>query len=98
MRRTQVGDTRQALPVGHAGAMGSAIRHANAAIELDTVHRFCDPDYATLTLRIRDAGDREHALVVASELAEHGRVDRVEHHDSARERMVDLYSDWHARV
>ncbi|MFI8594652.1 AAA family ATPase [Microbacterium sp. NPDC078428] len=25
-----VGDTHQALPVGHAGAMGSAIRHANA--------------------------------------------------------------------
>ncbi|WP_241245795.1 AAA family ATPase [Microbacterium sp. 4R-513] len=67
-----VGDTHQALPVGHAGAMGSAIRHANAAVELDTVHRFQDPDYAALTLRLRDAGDREHALVVAGELAEHG--------------------------
>ncbi|MCM3695944.1 AAA family ATPase [Microbacterium oleivorans] len=58
-----VGDTHQALPVGHAGAMGSAIRHANAAVELDTVHRFRDPDYAALTLRLRDAGDRERALV-----------------------------------
>ncbi|WP_109210232.1 MULTISPECIES: AAA family ATPase [Microbacterium] len=92
-----VGDTHQALPVGHAGAMGSAIRHANAAVELDTVHRFRDPDYAALTLRLRDAGDRERALVVAGELAEHGHVDRVEHHDAARERMIDAYFDWHAR-
>ncbi len=91
-----VGDTHQALPVGHAGAMGSAIRHANAAIELDTVHRFRDPDYAALTLRLRDAGDRERALVVAGELAVRGHVDRVEHHDAARERMIDAYFDWHA--
>ncbi|KQP70609.1 hypothetical protein ASF40_12715 [Microbacterium sp. Leaf288] len=92
-----VGDTHQALPVGHAGAMGSAIRHANAAVELDTVHRFRDPDYAALTLRLRDAGDRARALVVAGELAEHGHVDRVDHHDAARERMIDAYFDWHAR-
>lgn len=92
-----VGDTHQALPVGHAGAMGSAIRHANAAVELDTVHRFRDPDYAALTLRLRDAGDRDRALVVAGQLAEHGHVDRVAHHDAARERMIDAYFDWHAR-
>ena len=92
-----VGDTHQALPVGHAGAMGSAIRHANAAVELDTVHRFRDPDYAALTLRLRDAGGRERALQVAGELAEHGHVDRVDHHDAARERMIDAYFEWHAR-
>lgn len=77
--------------------MGSAIRHANAAVELDTVHRFCDPEYAALTLRLRDADDRERALAVAGELAERGHVDRVEHHDAARERMIDAYFDWHAR-
>ena len=92
-----VGDTHQALPVGHAGAMGSAIRHANAAVELDTVHRFRDPEYAALTLRLRDAGDRERALAVAGELIERGHVDRVDHHDAARERMIDAYFDWHAR-
>lgn len=92
-----VGDTHQALPVGHAGAMGSAIRHANAAVELDTVHRFRDPDYAALTLRLRDAGDRERALAVAGELAERGHVDRVDHHESARGRMIDAYFEWHAR-
>lgn len=92
-----VGDTHQALPVGHAGAMGSAIRHANAAVELDTVHRFRDPGYAALTLRLRNAGDREHALAVAAELAEHGHVGRVDHHDAARERMIEAYFEWHAR-
>lgn len=78
--------------------MGSAIRHANAAVELDTVHRFRDPDYAALTLRLRDAGVPERALEVAGELAEHGHVDRVEHHDAARERMIDAYFEWHARA
>ncbi|GAB3602508.1 AAA family ATPase [Microbacterium aureliae] len=92
-----VGDTHQALPVGHPGAMGSAIRHANAAVELDTVHRFRDPDYAALTLRLRDAGDRGRALVVAGELAERGHVARVDHHEAAHERMIEAYFDWHAR-
>ncbi|WP_298941701.1 AAA family ATPase [uncultured Microbacterium sp.] len=92
-----VGDPHQALPVGHAGAMGSAIRHANAAVELDTVHRFRDPEYAALTLRLREASDRDGALVVAGELAERGHVVRVDHHDAAREQMIDAYFEWHAR-
>ncbi|WP_337337666.1 AAA family ATPase [Microbacterium marmarense] len=92
-----VGNPHQALPIRHAGAMGSAIRHANAAVELDTVHRFRDPEYAALTLRPRVAHDREHALAVAGELAERGHVERVDHHDAARERMIDAHFEWHAR-
>lgn len=92
-----VGDPHQALPVGHAGAMTSAIRHANASVELDTVHRFRDPEYAALTLQLRNAVDREHALEVAGELAERGHLERVDHHDAARERMIDAYFDWHTR-
>lgn len=92
-----VGDTHQALPVGHAGAMGSAIRHANAAVELDTVHRFRDPDYAALTLRLREAGDREQGLMVAGELVERGHVARVEDLDAARARMIEAYFEWHVR-
>ena len=92
-----VGDTHQALPVGHAGAMGSAIRHANAAVELDTVHRFRDPDYAALTLLLRDAGDREQGLLVAGELVARGQVDRVDDLDAARARMIEAYFEWHAR-
>lgn len=92
-----VGDPHQALPVGHSGAMGSAVRHANAAVELDTVHRFRDPEYAALTLRLRNTSDREDALEVAGELSERGHVERVDHHDAARERMIDAYFEWHAR-
>ena len=55
----------------------SEARHANTAVELDAERRPRDPDHATLTLQLRDAGDRERALVVAGELAEHGHVDRV---------------------
>lgn len=92
-----MGDLHQALPVGHAGAMGAAIRHRNAAVELDTVHRFRGPEYAELTLRLRKAGDRGHALEVAGGLASRGHVERVDHHDAARERMIDAYFEWHAR-
>jgi hypothetical protein len=61
------------------------------------VHRIRDPDYAALTLRLRDAADRERALEVAGELASHWDVERVDHHDVARERMIDAYFEWHAR-
>ncbi len=57
-----VGDPHQALPVGHAGAMASAVRYATASVELDTVHRFSDPEYAALTLRLRNPRDRDDAL------------------------------------
>lgn len=92
-----VGDTHQALPVGHTGAMGSAIRHATARVELDTVHRFHDPEYAALTLRLRDVAELKDAVSVAGELGERGHLERVDHHDAARERMIDEYFGWHAR-
>jgi len=83
------GDPRQALPVGHAGAMGSAIRHVNASVKLYIVHRFLDPEYAALTLRLRAPADRNDAQVVVSELAAQGHVERVDHHDAARGRVID---------
>jgi len=92
---TFVGDTHQAMPVGHTGAMGSAIRHANAAVELDTVHRFRDPDYSALTLRLRNPGDRAQAMTVAREITQRGHVDRVDHLEAARERMIEAYFEWH---
>jgi hypothetical protein len=45
-----VGDTPQPMPVGQLGAVGSAVRAANAAVELDTIHRFHSPEYAALVL------------------------------------------------
>ncbi|KAA9148659.1 AAA family ATPase [Microbacterium lushaniae] len=92
-----VGDPYQALPVGHAGAMASAVRFATASVELDTVHRFSDPEYAALTLRLRDPRDRDDALVVAAELLERGHVHRVRSAEEARDAMVAAYFEWHAR-
>jgi exodeoxyribonuclease V alpha subunit len=88
-----IGDPRQALPVGHAGAMASVIRHADAAVELDTVHRFNDPQYAALTLRLRDVGEKAEALVVAGELKSRGHVQRVDSVEAARQVMVQGYLD-----
>lgn len=92
-----VGDPYQALPVGHAGAMASAVRFATASVELDTVHRFSDPEYAALTLRLRNPRDRDHALTVAGELLEGGHVQRVRSTEEARNAMVTAYFEWHAR-
>ncbi|MDR7186811.1 hypothetical protein J2X85_003872 [Microbacterium trichothecenolyticum] len=88
-----VGDTHQALPVGHAGAMAAAMRHASASIELSTVHRFRDPEYAALTLQLRDPRDRDHALRIAAELETRGHVRRVESIEEARAAMVTGYLD-----
>ncbi|HSC97277.1 MAG TPA: AAA family ATPase [Casimicrobiaceae bacterium] len=92
-----VGDPHQALPAGHAGAMATAVRYATASVELDTVHRFSDPEYAALTLRLRNPRDRDEALSVAGELLRRGHVQRVASTDEAREAMVAAYFDWHAR-
>lgn len=88
-----VGDPRQAVPVGHAGAMASVIRHADAAVELDTVHRFSDPQYAALTLRLRDVREKAEALALAGELRSRGHVQRVDSAEAARQVMVTGYLD-----
>ncbi|MGO4276525.1 AAA family ATPase, partial [Paenibacillus sp. TAF58] len=49
-----VGDQRQALPVGHSGAMALFWRRAARRVELQTIHRFEDPSWADLTTRLRD--------------------------------------------
>ncbi len=86
-----VGDPHQALPVGHTGAMATAVRLASAGIELDTVHRFHDPGYAALSLRLRNPRDRADALGIAHAFAEAGHVLRADSADHARALMVDGY-------
>lgn len=92
-----IGDTHQALPVGHAGAMAAAIRHATATVELDTVRRFRDPAYAQLTLQLRKPRDRDHALQIAGMLADRGHVRRVDSPDEARAAMIEEFFHWYAR-
>ena len=96
-----VGDHLQARPVGHSGAMAAMTRRATAVVELTAVHRFRDPAYADLTLRMREPGSKEAALAVAAELQERGLIHRVDNLSHARDVMVEAYFRWtagHGRV
>lgn len=86
-----VGDHLQARPVGHSGAMACMTRRATAVVELTAVHRFADPGYAALTLRMREPASREAALAVATDLAERELIHRVADHVQARDVMVESY-------
>ena len=92
-----VGDPLQARPVGHSGAMASMTRRATAVVELTAVHRFRDPDYAALTLRMREPASRDAARAVAAELDERGLIHQVSNELQAREVMVEAYFRWAAR-
>ncbi len=74
-----VGDRHQLPAVGRGGVLDLAARYApHACLTLDGVHRFVDPDYATLSLRMRRGeapGEvfdellaRGHVVVHASDL------------------------------
>ncbi len=88
-----IGDPRQAAPVGHAGAMALLTRHANQVVELRSVHRFADPAYGDLTLRLRDVSTSADALAVAEELQARGHVARVASTDAAHDAMVGVWFD-----
>lgn len=90
-----VGDPQQAAPVGHAGAMALAQQSADVVVELTDVHRFSDPEYAALTIRMRKTTTHEEALDVAAALDEAGHVIRVESAESARKVMVDAWFESH---
>ena len=91
-----VGDHLQAMPVGHSGAMACMARRSGTLVELTAVHRFHDPDYAELTLRLREPGSRDAAREVAGELDARGHVHQVDHLGGARDLMVEAYFRWAA--
>lgn len=91
-----VGDHLQAMPVGHAGAMACMTRRATAVVELTAVHRFRDPEYAALTLRMREPHSHDEALAVAGQLDERGSIHRVADAAQARDVMVESYFRWAA--
>ena len=88
-----IGDPRQAAPVGHVGAMALLTRHADCVVELRAVHRFADPEYGELTLRLRDVLTVAEAAAVAAELDERGHVKGVTSTDSAHDAMVGAWLD-----
>lgn len=91
-----VGDHLQAAPVGHSGAMATMARRSGAVVELTAVHRFRDPEYAALSLRLREPASPDVARAVADELADRGQLHRVATDDAAREVMTDAWFRWSA--
>jgi exodeoxyribonuclease V alpha subunit len=61
-----VGDRHQLPAVGRGGVLGHALAwaHPTAVVSLEKVHRFTDPDYAALSLRMR-TGDAPAAVFEA---------------------------------
>ncbi len=86
-----IGDPLQAAPVGHSGAMGLMRKVSTAVAELTAVHRFDDPGYAALTVRLRDPRTSEDALQVAAELITKGHILQAVDLEDAQSRMVDAY-------
>ena len=96
-----VGDHLQAMPVGHSGAMACMTRRSTAVVELTAVHRFHDPAYADLTLRMREPASKDAALQIAGDLDERGLIHRVSDQVQARDVMVEAYFRWatgHRRI
>jgi exodeoxyribonuclease V alpha subunit len=68
-----VGDRHQLPAVGRGGVLDHAIAwaHPTAVVSLETVHRFTDPDYAALSLKMRTS---ENPGSVFDTLHRRGRV------------------------
>ena len=68
-----VGDRHQLPAVGRGGVLDHAIAwvHPTAVVSLEKVHRFTDPDYAAMSLRMRKGGD---PAGVFDELHRRGRI------------------------
>ncbi len=88
-----VGDDYQALPVGHSGAMALFRSAAFAEVELFNIHRFRDPAWADLTLRLRDADGADEGQRIAKELIDTGHVTQVTTESEATQVIVDGWFD-----
>ena len=80
-----LGDRHQLPAVGRGGVLDHAARWAqdDNQVTLDAVHRFTDPDYADLTLKMRtgtDAGDVFDALLERGDIVIHASA--VERQDT----------------
>jgi hypothetical protein len=88
-----IGDQRQALPVGHSGAMALFWRRSLRHVELTTTHRFKDPEWADLTIRIRDPRSDDEMRDVADELIRTNHVVMTNSDIAARDAMVEEWFD-----
>jgi hypothetical protein len=66
-----MGDRAQLAAVGRGGVLDKAVLLTGSHVDVDEVHRFTDPDYAALTVRMRD---REEPGRIFDELVARGQV------------------------
>ena len=66
-----MGDRAQLAAVGRGGVLDKAVLLTTSHVDVDEVHRFTDPAYAALTVRMRD---REEPGVIFDQLAARGQV------------------------
>jgi len=88
-----VGDQRQALPVGHSGAMSLFWHRSPDRVELTETHRFNDPAWADLALRLRHPYSDDERRAVAEDLLGSGHVVMTDNDVAAREAMVEGWFD-----
>lgn len=86
-----VGDHLQALPVGHSGAMSLVKQRSSVVVELSAVHRFKDPAWAALSLRLRQPASAEDAADIARTLLDGGHVVLVANDQAVREHMIEAW-------
>lgn len=88
-----VGDQQQALPVGHSGAMALFWRRSPDRVELATTHRFSDPTWDEIALRLRDPRGKDAMREVAEDLIRTDHVLLTDSDHAAREAMVEGWFD-----
>ncbi len=86
-----VGDHLQATPVGHNGAMAMLRQRAGHVVDLTEVHRFHDPAYGELTLRLREPADATAATMIARDLEDGGHLAVFANDHAAAEQIVAEY-------
>jgi hypothetical protein len=88
-----VGDPKQALPVGHSGAMELIWRSSAERVELLDVHRFKDPAWGQFTLQLRRAETAEDRRGLATHLVETGHVQLANNTSVVETSMTDAWFD-----
>ena len=81
-----VGDRAQLPAVGRGGVLDMAVQARGRSYDMTELHRFTDPEYATLTLTMRD---RENPGEVFDQLAAMGLVSLHDSEDDARTRITE---------
>lgn len=88
-----VGDGAQLPAVGRGGVLDMAAQIRGRTYDMAELHRFTDPDYAALTLSMRD---RDNPGAVFDRIAAMGLVTLHADDDAAREHITDHVHDGEA--